>query len=72
MTTQTHLDAIRLRLSRERVRLQSAKCPNEIALREVWVQQIEKELQDELDFLGIKDSLLSDLSDDELLSELMG
>lgn len=40
----THIDALQLRLSHERVRLSLATKASEIALRSVWVAQMEKEL----------------------------
>lgn len=51
-----HLDCLYLRLSNERIRLNNAKTEQEKALRTVWVQQIEKEIQKELDFLGKTDN----------------
>lgn len=40
--TNSHLDALNLRLSNERVRLANAKTDSERTLRAVWIQQIEK------------------------------
>ena len=65
----THLDALELRLSNERIRLSEAKTKKEIKLRQVWIAQIEKEIQSEKDFIGIDDF---NMSDDELLAELLG
>ena len=68
----THLDALRIRLSHERVRLSEAKSDKEKELRAVWVAQIEKEIAGEMKFLGISE--VSDdvkkMTDEEILSEL--
>lgn len=61
---QTHLDALNLRLSNERIRLANAKTQQERELRTVWISQIEKEIGHENQFSGVE------LSDDELLWEL--
>ena len=63
-----HLNALRLSLSHERVRLANAKSAKEVALRTVWVAQYEKEIAGELKFLGITEQ--PDMSDDELLAAL--
>lgn len=60
----THLDALNLRLSNERVRLANAKTDAERALRTVWIAQIEKEIGAERAFVG------ADISDDDLLAAL--
>ncbi len=65
-----HLTALRLRLSHEKVRLAKAKTGNEKELRSVWVKQIEKEISDELVFLGIKEEPLPEMTDEEILNEL--
>jgi hypothetical protein len=69
MTTD-HLDALRLRLSHEREYLAAAKTDNERQLRNVWIDQIEREIADELILLGHHDIDDLDMSDDELLAEL--
>jgi hypothetical protein len=66
----THLEALQLRLSNERARLRSAKSKNEIAIRKVFVAQCEKEITGEFKRLGIEDC--AEMSDDELMEELMG
>lgn len=66
----THLQALYLRLSRERGYLSIAVSPREIELRNVWIAQIEKEISREIEFLGKQDDDLPDMSDDELLAEL--
>lgn len=63
-----HLSALQLRLSNERIRLNQATNKDEIALRSVWVKQMEKEVQGEIEFLNQCD----DLTVDELLKELLG
>jgi hypothetical protein len=71
---QNHLDALRLRLSHERVRLAHATMPREIELRAVFVAGIEKEIAAEFKFLGIADEVLTLeeilMTDDELLAAL--
>lgn len=62
----SHLNALQLRLSNERMRLQDAKSSGERELRAVWVKQLEKEIQGEIEFTNTKE-----ISDDELLTELM-
>lgn len=67
---QPHIDALRLGLSNERLRLAKATSPAEATLRRVWVSQCEKELAGELQFLGMPPDTLKDLDDDQLLKEL--
>ena len=43
------MHALQLRLSNERARLAAATRPGEIAMRKVWVAQIEKEIEQERD-----------------------
>lgn len=61
-----HLTALSRRLGNEKAALAVAKGAQEIALRTVWIAQIEKEIASEYAFLGIEP-----MSDDELLAELM-
>jgi hypothetical protein len=70
MTTTTHLDALELGLSNERIRLANAKTKSEESIRTVWVKQYEKEIEDEKKFLGIVEPDLSDMSDNDLLAAL--
>lgn len=76
MIDYSHLEALYARLSNERVYLAAAKSEREIALRTVWIAQIKKEIADECDHLSIMRDPLGlceevDLSDDELLAELL-
>jgi hypothetical protein len=66
----SHLVAIQERLSRERERLAAAKTDNERELRAVWVAQAEKELEDEMKFLGMDTTPLPPMTDDELIAAL--
>lgn len=75
MTDLTHLNALYTRLSNEKSRLAEAKTDQERRLRTVWVQQIQREIYSEYQFLGIQnevnpDEVEMDLSDDDLLAEL--
>lgn len=63
--TNSHLDALNLRLSNERVRLANAKTDSERTLRTVWIKQIEKEIRNEEGFVTTQD-----ISDEQLLREL--
>lgn len=65
----SHLNALNLRLSNERVRLAAAKTQSERELRAVWVAQIEKEIAFEQSHT-FSDSVVEDMSDDELLAAL--
>lgn len=70
MIDYTHLDALNLNLSNERIRLGNAKTQQERELRTVWVAQLEKEIAAERGFLGVTDA--PEVSDDDLLNELLG
>ena len=63
----THLNSLELRLSNERGYLAKAKTEGERELRRVWIAQIEKEIAGEHAFIAKQD----DMSDDELLAELL-
>jgi hypothetical protein len=67
----THLVAIHERLCRERRRLAESKQSEEIALRSEWVRQNENELVAEPARLGMPLDALPEMSDDELLEELL-
>lgn len=64
-----HLDVLNLCLSNERIRLAAATTESEIALRTVWVAQLDREVAAELAFTGSVASVTA-LSDDDLLSQL--
>jgi uncharacterized protein DUF2213 len=70
----THLNALELRLSHERGYLNKAKTDKERAIRQVWIAQIEKEIAHEKSHLGLMTfpEEAIELSDEELLAELMG
>lgn len=70
MTDLSHLNALQVRLSHERGYLAQAKTECESKLRNVWIVQIEKEIEMERKFLGIAAEPACDMSDDELLAEL--
>lgn len=66
----THLVALHDGLARLKARLAEAKTPGERELRAVWVDQREREIVREMEFLGITPDAPCTLSDDELLEEL--
>lgn len=66
----SHLEALMLRLSNERARLANASKASEIRMRQVWIAQIEDEIEGERKFLGYKAE--EALSDDQLAAELAG
>lgn len=70
MTDFSHLHALETRLAHERARLERATKASEIAMRKVWVSQIEREISGERLRLGIGDA--ADIGDDDLLAELFG
>ena len=65
----THLEALTFRRFNEAARLRLAKTDAERALRKVWLAQIDKEIAQEIVFLGKADDLPA-MTDDELLAEL--
>ncbi|MEL7086847.1 MAG: hypothetical protein AAGL98_00145 [Planctomycetota bacterium] len=67
----SHLNALQLRLSNERVRLTNAKTGQERAMRAVWVAQIEKEIASETSHT-FSDTVAETMTDDELLAALEG
>lgn len=66
----THLDALELRLSNERIRLSQATSESEKALRTVWVAQCEKEVAREYEFLGIEQPTDKEMTLEEIFAEL--
>ena len=78
MYTTEHYVALMTNLSNERQRLSCATSQGEIELRSVWVQQLEKEIAHEVEFLASKGinvyaetNEVDSMSDDDLLNELM-
>lgn len=63
----SHLSALELRLSNERARLACAQTAQERELRKVWIAQIEKEIDREIEFIG---KVATEMTDDELLAAL--
>jgi len=65
----SHLDALELGLSHERDRLRLARSAHEIAYREIWVRQYEREIASERELLGLPptDSIMAL---DDILAEL--
>jgi len=72
MQDTSHLDALNLRLSHERSYLAAAKTDKERAIRKVWIAQIEREIAQEMAFLGRQtiDPEIANMRDDDLLAEL--
>lgn len=71
MQDTSHLVALQERLANERERLSQATTAAEKTQRQVWVSQVERELDGELKYLGLPSQALpSDMDDDTLLSEL--
>ena len=67
----SHLHAIQERLFRETQRLRCATTEAERAFRHRQVSQAEIEEAAEYRFLGIEPATVAELSDDELLAELI-
>lgn len=61
-----HMIALQTRLAHEVERFATDRSE----IRKVWIAQIEKEITAEKKFLGL-DSVECDMSDDELLAELL-
>ena len=68
----SHLNALEANLFKAKVQLKRATKAGEIALRTVWVAQLEKEVAGERKFLGLlnSDSNEPKMTDDELLAAL--
>jgi hypothetical protein len=74
MSELSHLRAIEARLNREKTHLFHAVNEKERVFRETQVKQAQKELDGEKPFLAKKGIVIPeeiDMSDDELLKELM-
>lgn len=67
----SHLTALQAALSRETERLKRARTSQEQTLRQVWVKQLENEIEAEKRFLGLPPIDLHAFSDDELLKQLL-
>lgn len=68
-TDRSHLIALISRLGNEKAYLRAAKTDGEKQLRQVWISQIEAEIAAEEKFLNMQSQ--PDISDDELLAELL-
>lgn len=78
MYDTTHYVALMTRLSNEKAYLVTTTKQSEIELRTVWIAQIEKEIQGEVDFLSSKginlyqtSSEVDNMSENDLLAELL-
>ena len=71
MTDISHLEALKSRLASETARRAVARSEKEASLRTVWIAQINREIADEYEFLGLGRECANDLTDDELLTELL-
>lgn len=69
-TDLNHLHSLEDRLSRERERLSVAKTQSERDLREVWINQIKREIGEERKILALPDQQEVALDDDALLAAL--
>ena len=67
----THLDALQIRLSHELERLSRARSEAERGMRQTWVKQVEREIAEEMAFLGMQPVATAEISDDDLLAALM-
>ena len=74
MKDASHLIALQTRLAHENEYLADAKSTKEIAIRTVWIAQIEKEIADEKKFIGFEEISpeVDNMSADDLLAELLG
>ena len=60
-----HLDALELRLSNERIRFDNSKTKAERKMRQIWINQMQKEIKNEKAFIKS-----NELSIDELANQL--
>lgn len=67
----SHLNALNVNLSNEKIRLETAQSEIERQMRRVWIVQLEKEVAAERAFLGLPVEVTECLSDDDLLAELL-
>lgn len=74
MQELTHLHSLYARLENEKERFSTAKTAQEKELRSVWISQLEKEIDCELEFLESKGVISpmgdAEMTDDEILAEL--
>ena len=77
--TTEHYAALMTRLSNEKNYLSRAVGEEAVSMRKVWITQIEKEIGGEIEFLKSKgvsvytsNTEVDQLSDDELMEELLG
>ena len=71
MTDRTHLHALELRLSNERMHRAAARTDSEQELRSVWISQLQREIAGERAFLGLPpEEKLPEMTLDEILAEL--
>lgn len=67
----SHLVALQQRLANEKARLENARTEQEKTYRTVVVNQVQREIDGEYQFLGMASAVdLPDLSDDDLLAAL--
>lgn len=78
MYNTEHYTSLMTNFSNEKKRLADAVNQSEIDLRSVWVKQLEKEIEHEVEFLSSKGvnvyaetNEVDSMSDDDLLNELM-
>ena len=65
-----HLTTLHRMLVAERARLVKAQYDSEIAIRKVWVSQLEKEIAAEMEFLGMDGQVtVSDAELDEFMKD---
>ncbi len=69
MSDQSHLNALLLRLSNERIR-RDRSTGAERKLRDVWVKQCENEVEREYQFLGLTPPVDEVISMDDIMKEL--
>lgn len=71
MTDFSHLNAIQGRIFREEQRLAQARTENERAFRRHEIMMAKREEANEYAFLGIEPVAVEDMSDADLMAELM-
>lgn len=71
MNDASHLSSLKARLYSEKSRLAVAKNDSERSLRSAWVDQLNREIEGEMKFLGLSAAEHVEIGDDELISSLM-